>query len=40
MQAIEQVLTTLIRLYAHRLTQYRGIVTTSMASKTLARLLN
>lgn len=40
MQAIERVPTTLTRPYVYRLTQYRGIVTTSMASKTLERLPN
>jgi len=40
MQAIEQVLMTLIRSCMHYLTQYRGIGTISIASKTLERFPN
>jgi len=37
MQAIEQVLTTLIRPCAHHLTQHRGIGTTSIAIKDVGK---
>ena len=39
-QAIEWVPTAVTRPYTHHVTQYRDIVTTSMASKTLERLSN